>query len=78
MRKPIAPTLQLPDLAAVTMPTLILHGNADKPVPLELTARRAAVAIKHAQLIEYQGAAHGLLVTERERVSKDRLAFLKT
>jgi pimeloyl-ACP methyl ester carboxylesterase len=68
----------LPDLAAVTMPTLILHGNADKPVPFELTARRAAAAIKHAQLIEYQGATHGLLVTERERVSKDILAFLKT
>ena len=67
----------LPDLAAVTMPTLILHGNADKPVPFELTARRAAAAIKHAQLIEYQGATHGLLVTERERVSKDILAFLK-
>lgn len=68
----------LPDLAAVTMPTLVLHGNADKPVPFELTARRAAAAIKHAQLIEYQGATHGLLVTERERVSKDLLAFLKT
>jgi non-heme chloroperoxidase len=68
----------VPDLAAVTMPTLILHGNADKPVPFELTARRAAAAIKHAQLIEYQGATHGLLVTERERVSKDLLAFLKT
>ena len=67
----------LPDLAAVTMPTLILHGNADKPVPFELTARRAAAAIKHGQLIEYQGATHGLLVTERERVSRDLLAFLK-
>jgi non-heme chloroperoxidase len=67
----------LPDLAAVTMPTLILHGNADKPVPFELTARRAAAAIKQAQLIEYQGATHGLLVTERERVSKDILTFLK-
>lgn len=67
----------VPDLAAVTMPTLILHGSADKPVPFELTARRAAAGIKHAQLIEYQGATHGLLVTERERVSKDILEFLK-
>ncbi len=67
----------VPDLAAVTMPTLILHGNADKPVPFELTARRAAAGIKQAHLIEYQGATHGLLVTERERVSKDILAFLK-
>jgi non-heme chloroperoxidase len=60
----------------VTVPTLILHGSADQPVPFELTARRAAAGIKHAQLIEYQGATHGLLVTERERVNKDLVAFL--
>jgi non-heme chloroperoxidase len=64
--------------SARSTPTLILHGNADKPVPFELTARRAAAAIKHAQLIEYHGATHGLLVTERERVSKDLLAFMQS
>ena len=52
-------------------------ASSQKPVPFELPARRAAAAIKHAQLIEYQGATHGLLVTERERVSEDILAFLK-
>jgi non-heme chloroperoxidase len=66
----------VPDLAAVTVPTLILHGNADKPVPLELTARRAAAGIKQAKLIEYPGTSHGLLVTERERVTRDLLEWL--
>jgi len=65
------------DLAAVEVPTLILHGNADKPVPLELTAKRAAAAIKQAKLIVYPGATHGLLVTERERVTHDLLEFLR-
>jgi pimeloyl-ACP methyl ester carboxylesterase len=65
-----------PDLAAVTMPTLILHGNADKPVPIELTAHRATARIKQAKLVEYAGASHGLLVTERERVTQDLLAWL--
>ena len=66
----------VPDLAAVNVPTLILHGDADKPVPLELTGRRAAKGIAQSKLIEYAGATHGLLVTERERVTRDLLAFL--
>jgi pimeloyl-ACP methyl ester carboxylesterase len=66
-----------PDLAAVTVPTLILHGNADKPVPFEMTARRAARGIANARLIEYPGATHGLLVSERARVTQDLLDFLK-
>jgi len=66
-----------PDLAAVRVPTLILHGNADKPVPFDLTARRAAQGIANATLIEYAGATHGLLVSERTRITKDLLDFLK-
>jgi non-heme chloroperoxidase len=66
-----------PDLAAVTVPTLILHGTADKPVPIEL-GRRAAKGIRQSKLIEYEGATHGLLVTERDRVTRDLLDFLAT
>jgi non-heme chloroperoxidase len=64
------------DLAAVRVPALFVHGTADKPVPIAL-ARGAAAQVKRATLIEYQGASHGLLVTERDRVSKDLLAFLR-
>jgi non-heme chloroperoxidase len=64
------------DLGAIGVPTLILHGDADKPVPIELTGRRAARGIKNAKLIEYAGATHGILVSERERVTRDLLAFL--
>ncbi|NRF65935.1 alpha/beta hydrolase [Aquincola sp. S2] len=66
----------VPDLAAVTVPTLILHGSADKPVPFELTARRAAAGIRQARLVEYGGTSHGLLVTERARVTQDLLDWL--
>ncbi|MEP7154487.1 MAG: alpha/beta hydrolase [Betaproteobacteria bacterium] len=65
-----------PDLAAMTVPTLILHGNADKPVPFDLTARRTAAGITQSKLIEYQGTTHGILVTERDRVTHDLLDFL--
>jgi non-heme chloroperoxidase len=66
-----------PELSAVDVPTLLLHGTADKPVPFELTARPAAAGIRQARLIEYEGISHGLLVTERERVTRDILEFLK-
>ncbi len=65
-----------PDLPAFTMPTLIIHGTADKTVPIDLTARAAAKAIPHAHLIEYEAAPHGLLATHKDRVTKDLIAFL--
>jgi non-heme chloroperoxidase len=64
------------DLAAIDVPTLILHGTNDKPVPLELTGRRAARGIRNSKLIEYPNATHGILVSEQERVVRDLVAFL--
>jgi hypothetical protein len=46
-------------------------------VPVALTARRAAAGIAQATLIEYDGVSHGLLVTERDRVTRDLLDFLR-
>ncbi len=65
-----------PDLAAFNVPTLIIHGNNDKTVPIEASARPAAKGIKHSKLIEYDGAAHGLFATEKSRLTKDLLYFL--
>lgn len=65
-----------PDLAAFTVPTLIIHGDADKTVPIDATGRAAARGIPHAKLIEYEGAPHGLFATHKERLAGDLLAFL--
>ncbi|MBC7987811.1 MAG: alpha/beta hydrolase [Sphingomonadaceae bacterium] len=65
-----------PDLAAFTMPTLIVHGTSDAIVPIDATSRRAAAAIPGARLIEYEGATHGVCETERERLAQDLLDFL--
>jgi pimeloyl-ACP methyl ester carboxylesterase len=66
-----------PDLPNFTMPTLIIHGDEDATVPVELTARAAAKAIPLAQLIEYDGGPHGLFATHTERLAHDLLAFLQ-
>jgi non-heme chloroperoxidase len=64
------------DLAAVTMPCLIIHGDADKTVPIEASGARTAEAIPHAQYLVYGGAPHGLWYTHKEQLNADLLAFI--
>jgi len=66
-----------PDLAALTVPTLVIHGTADKTVPIEATAREVARRVPHVDLIEYEGEAHGVFATQQERLKRDLLAFLE-
>ena len=66
-----------PDLPAFKVPTLIIHGTADKTVPIDATARLAAKEIANSKLIEYEGGPHGLLASHKERVIADVLAFLR-
>ncbi|WP_439595626.1 alpha/beta fold hydrolase [Falsiroseomonas sp.] len=66
-----------PDLPAITVPTLIIHGTADATVPIDASARPAARGIRQAQLIEYDGAPHALAATHKDRLTQDLLAFLR-
>jgi non-heme chloroperoxidase len=67
-----------PDLPSFTgIPTMIIHGAADKTVPIGPTARAAARGIPHAELIEYDGEAHGLFATAPDRLNEDLLRFLQ-
>ena len=66
-----------PDLAAFTVPTLIVHGTSDQTVPIDATGRAAARGIPHAKFIEYDGAPHGLFATHKQRLTDDLLAFLR-
>ena len=64
------------DLPAFRVPTLVLHGTEDKTVPIDASGRAAAAGIANAQLVEYDGAPHGLFATESDRLTRDLLAFL--
>jgi len=64
------------DLASFTVPTLIVHGTADKTVPIDATARAAAEGIAGSQLVEYDGEPHGFTETARDRLTRDLLTFL--
>jgi non-heme chloroperoxidase len=64
-----------PDLRAIGVPTLLIHGDRDTSTPLEFTSRRSARLIPRSELKVYEGAAHGLPITHMERLNGDVLAF---
>ena len=65
------------DLRAVTVPTLIAHGDKDVVNPLDTTARKVAELIPGSTLKVYDGAPHGLVITHRDRLAQEILAFAR-
>jgi len=66
-----------PDLDSFSgIPTLVIHGTADKTVPIDATGRVVADKVPGARLIEYDGSAHGLFAIEKQRLIDDLVAFL--
>ncbi|AUD02521.1 alpha/beta fold hydrolase [Spirosoma pollinicola] len=65
------------DLAQIQVPALIIHGDADKTVPIEASGERTANALPNASYIVYDGAPHGLFITEKDRLTQDLLAFIQ-
>lgn len=65
------------DLAAMTVPTLVLHGGDDQIVPLATTGRAAAALLPRGRLKVIEGAPHGLCTTHKDVVNEELLAFLR-
>ena len=57
--------------------TLIVHGTADRILPIDSTGRVFAKALPDARYVEIEGAPHGLLETHHAEVTEILLAFLK-
>ncbi len=66
------------EMAMVKVPTLIIHGDDDKTVPISISSQKAAALIPNSKLIVYEGAPHGLFYTERERLNNDLIAFINS
>lgn len=64
------------DVGQIEVPTLVIHGTGDKTVPIEATAHRMVRKLPSAQLIEYEGAPHGLTATHADRLLDDLKQFL--
>ena len=66
-----------PDVAAFSVPTLVIHGTADQTVPIDTAGRAAAEQIDGAELKEYDGAPHGFFATHTDQLNADLIAFLR-
>jgi len=64
------------DLTRVDVPTLIIHGDADRIVPLPVSAKRTAEIVEGSKLITIEGAPHGLNWTHASKVDPELLHFL--
>ncbi len=65
------------DIAAIDVPTLIIHGDDDQTAPKGATGDRTASMIKNSIYRVYEGAPHALYVTHKQRLSEDLLAFAR-
>ncbi|MFC4534387.1 alpha/beta fold hydrolase [Sphaerisporangium dianthi] len=66
------------DIPAVDVPALILHGTADRILPIDVTARPFHRLLPQATYVEIEGAPHGLLWTHADEVTEALLAFLES
>jgi non-heme chloroperoxidase len=64
------------DLAHIDVPTLVIHGDNDRILPVSSTANRMSGAVKGARVVVIKGGPHGLIWTHADEVNKDLVAFL--
>lgn len=65
------------DLEKFKLPTLIIHGDSDAIVPVEISGQRAHESIAGSQLVVVKGGPHGLNATHAEEFNEALLQFLK-
>jgi pimeloyl-ACP methyl ester carboxylesterase len=66
------------DLKKFDIPTLIIHGDDDQIVPIAISSMHTAKIVEGSQLKIYPCGAHGLAVTESDKLSEDFLEFINS
>jgi len=66
------------DLKKFDVPTLVMHGEDDQIVPINISGKRSAKLIKGAKELFYPGLPHGLTATHQDEVNADLLTFVKS
>ncbi|MFI6930779.1 alpha/beta fold hydrolase [Streptomyces sp. NPDC050287] len=64
------------DLPNIDVPTLLVHGDADRILPYENTAKRLPELIKDLTFVTVEGGPHNIAWTHPEEVNKALLDFL--
>lgn len=64
------------DLKRIDVPTLVVHGDDDRILPLAATGKRTQECVRGSRLAVIKGGPHGLNWTHAEEVNRELLAFL--
>ena len=64
------------DLKSVSVPSLVIHGDADQVVPLDSSGARTASILGSGQVQIYADGPHGLFVTHKEQLNHDIVQFV--
>ena len=64
------------DIRRIDVPTLILHGTADRILSVEGQGRRMHAALPAAHYVEIEGGPHVMCVSHAKEVNSELLAFL--
>jgi len=64
------------DLARIDVPTLVMHGDADRIVPIAAAGQRTAKLIKGARLVTIKDGPHAIGWTHADEVSAELVNFL--
>ncbi len=75
--KAFSETDQTEDLKAITVPTLVMHGDDDQIVPIDNAGRLSVKLLKNGTLKVYAGYSHGMLTTHADVLNADLLAFIE-
>jgi non-heme chloroperoxidase len=64
------------DISRNDLPAMIIHGDDDRILPIDATARRQAKMIKNVRFLEIKGGSHGLPWTHAEEINTELVKFL--
>ncbi|MEG8040152.1 alpha/beta hydrolase [Sphingomonas sp. LR60] len=65
------------DLKAISVPTLVMHGEDDQVVPFATTGKLSADIVAGAVLKSYPGYPHGMPTAHADQINADLLAFIR-
>lgn len=64
------------DLSRINVPTLVIHGEADRIVPIQASGLRTAKLVKGARLVAIQDGPHAVNWTHADEVNAALATFL--
>lgn len=64
------------DLSTIIVPVMIIHGDADKTVPIDATSELTSLQLPNAAYYRFEEAPHGLFITHKDELNRLLINFI--